>query len=130
MAKEELNPKQEEFCRLYATEREFFGNGVDSYVEAYDVDTSKPNWYKSACSSASRLLSNVKICERINSLLETDTLNDMFVDKQLGFLITQHASFSDKLGAIREYNKLKKRITDKVEHSGSVSLTKELEDGN
>ena len=56
-----LNPKQELFCQLYATEREFFGNGVDSYVEAYDVDLSKKNAYKSAAASASRLLKNVNI---------------------------------------------------------------------
>jgi hypothetical protein len=32
-----LNPKQELFCELYATDREFFGNGVQSSIEAYDV---------------------------------------------------------------------------------------------
>lgn len=111
----DLNLKQEEFSRLYATDKEFFGNGVESYIEAYDPDTSKPNWYKSACSSASRLLRNVKVIERINGLLEETGFTETAIDKQLSFLITQHADFSTKLGAIREYNKLKGRISDRTE---------------
>lgn len=116
---EALNLKQEEFCRLYATEKEFFGNGVETYLELYDVDTSKPNWYKTACSAASRLLSNVKVIDRIAELLEEQGLNDVFVDKQLKFLLTQHADFKSKLGAIKEYNKLKQRITEKIDHTSA-----------
>jgi hypothetical protein len=112
---EELNPQQELFCRLYATDREFFGNGTQAYIEAYDVDKSKPNWYKTAMASASRLLSNVKVLGRINELLELAGLNDAFVDKQLELLITQNADYTNKLGAIKEYNKLKQRITDKLD---------------
>lgn len=114
---DELNLKQEEFCRLYATEKEFFGNGVETYLEVYDVDTSKPNWYKTACACASRLLSNAKVIDRISELLEEEGLNDVFVDKQLKFLLTQHADFKSKLGAIKEYNKLKQRITEKIDHT-------------
>lgn len=112
--------KQEEFCQLYATETEFFGNGVQSYIEAYKPDQTKSNWYKSACSSASRLLSNVKVIKRINEILEETGLNDAFIDKQLSFLIAQHSDFTNKLGAIKEYNKLKQRITDKTEVELSV----------
>lgn len=114
-AEEELNLKQERFCQLYATERDFFGNGVECYLEVYDVNRSKPNWYKTACAAASRLLANVKVYERINQILEEQGLNDSFVDKQLLFLITQHADFKSKLGAMREYNKLKQRITEKTD---------------
>lgn len=109
----DLNPKQELFCSLYATETEFFGNGVQSYIEAYDPDQTRPNWYKSACVCASQLLSNIKVIARINQILEETGLNDAFVDKQLSFLMTQHADFTNKLGAIKEYNKLKQRITEK-----------------
>lgn len=118
--KTDLVLRQEMFCQLYTGESEMFGNGVASYVEAYDVDTSKPNWYKSACASSSRLLSSVKVCERINELLKEGGLTDLNADKQLLFLINQHADFTSKLGAIREYNKLKSRITEKIEHSGKV----------
>lgn len=110
-----LKLRQEKFCQLYATDKEFFGNGVETYLEVYEIDKTKPNWYKTACSAASRLLSSVKVCQRINDLLEEGGLNDVFVDKQLGFLITQHSDFTNKLGAIKEYNKLKQRITDKAD---------------
>lgn len=116
----ELSPKREKFCRLYSTESEFFGNGVQSYIEAYEPDQSKPNWYKSACSSASRMLGNVKVIARINEILTETGLNDAFIDKQLSFLIAQHADFTNKLGAIKEYNKLKQRIIDKWE--GEIKL--------
>lgn len=107
-----LTMKQNIFCELYASDREFFGNGVESYIEAYDVDTTKPNYYAVASSAASRLLRNVKVLERINELLELGQLNDEFVDKQLAFVITQNADFGAKIQGIREYNKLKRRITD------------------
>lgn len=113
--KESLNLRQEKFCQLYATSKEFFGNGVESYLEVYDVDRNKPNWYSIACASASRLLSNEKIVNRINAILEQTGFNDAFVDKELSFLITQHADFQTKLGAIKEYNKLKQRIQDKLD---------------
>lgn len=110
-----LNPKQELFCQLYATEKEFFGNGVQAYIEVYEPNQSKPNWYKTACAGASQLLTNIKVCERINQLLEEGGLNDQFVDKQLAFLVTQHSDFKSKLGAIKEYNALKARVTKKLQ---------------
>lgn len=109
------NQKQEFFCQLYATDKEFFGNGVQAYIEAYDPDRTKPNWYKTACAAASRLLSNVKVFTRINEILEETGFSEVAVDKQLSFLIAQQADFTAKLGAIREFNKLKKRITDKLD---------------
>lgn len=116
MAKDgKLNLQQENFCQLYATDKSFYGNGVECYLEVYDIDRSKPNWYKTACSAASRVLSSVKVCQRINELLEEQGLNDQFIDKQLLFLVTQHADFNSKMNAIKEYNKLKKRITEKVD---------------
>ncbi len=112
-----LNLNQEAFCQLYASDREFFGNGVQSYIEAYDIDTSKPGAYNGARSSAHKLLTNTDILARINEILEMEGLNDSFVDKQLTFLVTQNADLSTKARAINEYNKLKSRITDKVDHT-------------
>ena len=109
----DLNIKQEAFCKLYSSDLEFFGNGVEAYIHSYKIERDKPNSYKTACAAASRLLSNVKVIDRINELLDQQGLNNAFVDKQLKFLITQHADFGTKLGAIREYNKLKMRITEK-----------------
>ncbi len=110
-----LNPRQEKFCRLYASDREFFGNGVQSYIEAYEPDQSKPNWYNAARTRASELLTKRNILKRIDELFEADGLNDQFVDKQMEKLITQDADFKAKMSAIREYNKLKQRITEKKE---------------
>ena len=105
---ETLNEKQKLFCKLYTSDREFFGNGMQSYMEAYNVPHVK---WKSAATAATRLLKNDKVLQYVNSLLELRGLNDGFVDKQLEFLVTQHADFKSKLGAIREYNQLKKRVS-------------------
>lgn len=115
MAGRRLNQKQEKFCRLYASDREFFGNGVQSYIEAYQPDQSKPNWYNVARSRASELLTSPNVLRRIDELFEAAELNDQFVDKQLARLILQDADFSSKISAIREYNKLKQRIKEKKE---------------
>lgn len=118
-----LNPRQMLFGKLYASTEEFFGNGVQSYIEAY-----KPkrvgNWYLSAMSSASDLLRNPKVSTFINHLLEMRGLNDAFVDKQLEFLITQHADFKSKLGAVHEYNQLRRR----VEGGGNKTLVINITD--
>lgn len=108
-----LNLKQTEFCKLYASDREFFGNGTQSYIESY-----KPkrvgNWYNTARSRASELLTSPNVLKYLDYLLELRSLNDSYVDKQLEFLITQHADFKSKLGAIKEYNALKTRIRREV----------------
>ena len=111
---DKLNVRQEHFCKLYATDKEYFGNGVQSYLIAYEPDQRKPNWYDVCAAAASRLLRSVKVIERINAILAETGFNDAHIDKQLSFLISQHADFQSKLGAIREYNKLKKRIDDRA----------------
>jgi len=110
------------FCQTFATKWGLFGNWVQTYIEIYEPDTTKPNWYKTACSSASQILSNIKVIKRINDLLESNGLNDVEVDKQHKFLIEQHFDLWTKMRAISEYNKLKARITAKLEVSWSVSL--------
>lgn len=107
-----LNPQQELFCKYYATDREFFANGTHSYCHAYGLNPEDSKDYKTAMTAASRLLRNDKILDRINELLEDGGLNDQFVDKQLLFLAKQNDELPTKLNAIREYNKLKQRITD------------------
>ena len=111
---EGLNAREEMFCQLFATDREFFCNGVQSYIEAYDVEPAK---YKSASVLASRLLGKAKIQKRINELVEVGELNDTFVDKQLAKVIVQDVHLPAKVQGIREYNTLKKRTTTTtVEH--------------
>jgi hypothetical protein len=52
------------------------------------------------------------------------SLNKAHVDKQLAFLITQNADFSAKMAAIREFNALRKRVTQKFE--GTLTLAQAL----
>lgn len=42
-------------------------------------------------------------------MLDTVDLNDQAVDGQLAYLIHQHEDKSNKLGAIKEYNRIKNR---------------------
>ena len=118
-AGDKLNPLQRKFGKLYASEREFFGNGVQAYAKAYGIDLSTRGAYQSAKSAASRLLTNVNLLAYINELLEV-VLNEAHVDKQLAFLVTQNADFGAKLGAIKEFNALRQRITKKFE--GTLTL--------
>jgi hypothetical protein len=121
------NRRQELFCQLYARHEEFFGNGTQSYIEAYNPKR-KGNWYNSAMASASRLLRDVKILARINEILEETGFNDAFIDKQLSLLITQNADYKSKLGAIKEYNALKARVIKKIDLTSNgkgLQLTEE-----
>jgi len=106
--KEKLSPRREAFCEMYTcNDREMFGNGIRSYIEVYKPDTSKPNWYKTASASSSRMLANVKIINRINELLERQGFNDENVEKQHLFLLNQHVDLKTKMKAIDSYYKLK-----------------------
>jgi len=110
-----LTPKQEEFAQLFVeSDTNFFGNGVACYIQAYKPEQTG-NWYNVARASASQLLSNINVCKRINELLESEGFNDENVDKQHLFLLNQYADLKTKLGAIAEYNKLKSRITRKLD---------------
>ena len=125
--KDELNEKQMLFCKYYVCE-EFFGNGVKAYAKAYGIDIEDPKKYASARARAADLLTNINICNHINTELEAAGLTDNFVDKQLLFVITQHSDLHAKMKAIEQYNKLKQRITDKSETkvSGSWEITLNL----
>lgn len=120
--KSKLSLKQERFCRLFASDKEFFGNGVQSYMKAWDLEFTKKN-YNVAKASAFKLLTYVYITDRINELFEARGLNDVFVDKQLEKLLTQDADFRTKVQAIKEYNNLKARITQKHELINPVNVT-------
>ena len=111
--KDILNPAQELFCKLYATKGEYFANGTQSYAESHGLDIELQ--YKTCLSAANRMLSDSQIIKRINELIEQEGLNDQYVDKQLLFLISQKTDLRASLGAISEYNKLKARITAKLE---------------
>lgn len=110
--KVKLTDKQELFCKLFATDKLLFGNGTRAYLEAYP--DSSP---EAARRSASDLLTNPDILKRIDELMDLDGFNDVAVDRQLAVVIAQNADFSSKVAAIREYNKLKARVTEKLDLS-------------
>ena len=131
-----LSEQDEYFCTLFASDRELFGNGVQSYIEAYDIQVvNKPDpddphqkTYATCRHEAHRLLTNVNFLKRINEIFEGRGLNDAFVDKQLEKVITQDAEFNPKVRAIQEYNKLKKRTVDRIEHTHSFAKYEEMSD--
>lgn len=104
-AAKKLNPKRRLFCEYYASDREFFGNGVESYLEAYDLPRSK---YKSAATLAYQLLINVDVLAYIDELLDI-YVSDQVVDKELGWTILQKAHLPAKIAAVKEYNQMKGR---------------------
>lgn len=133
----QISVEEEKFCQLWASDREFFGNGTQSYIEAFDVvivrkvdKNSDENemTYEMVRYSAHKLLTKANILKRINEIFESRGLNDEFVDKQLEVVITQNAEFSPKVKAIAEYNKLKKRTTLQVEHTHSFAKYDEMTD--
>ena len=113
-AKDKLKLQPQRFCVLYASDREFFGNGTQAYIEAYNYEVKTKADSNVVRGLASRLLTNANILAYINELLDL-TLNNVHVDKQLAFLVTQDAELNVKLGAIKEYNLLKTRITNKIQ---------------
>jgi hypothetical protein len=119
---EACDSREEAFCQYYASDVEFFGNGTQSYIQAYDVIIGKrpdndnsENLFLTIDAVRARAyekLMKPHILKRINEIFEAHGLNDTFVDKQLEKLIVQDADLSVKVKAIGEYNKLMSRITE------------------
>lgn len=113
----DLNVRQEIFCRNFASSKEFFGNGTQSYIDAYQIDITKIGAYETARVSACELLTKPNVLNRINQLLDLAGFNDENVDKQTNFLINQMTDYKAKIAAIKEYNVLKSRVKNKLEMS-------------
>lgn len=117
-----LTMRQKDFCFAY-----LFGftkgkklikyNATHAYGQAYGHSFRRGSAKENMCAvEGSRLLRNPKIKQYIKQLIEREGLNDEVVDFEL-LEIIKGFDPKAKIAAIREYNKLKKRITDKVEHS-------------
>jgi phage terminase small subunit len=109
-----LNERQMKFCELFVSE-DFFGNGVQSYIAAYQIDITRKGAYEGARACASENLTKPNILKYINSLIDVGGFNEQNVDKQLLIVMQQNADYGAKVQAIREFNKLKTRITTKVD---------------
>jgi hypothetical protein len=136
----ELNVCQRLFCLLSANNYATFGNATLSYVEAYAykleglskekpfdkktgkyLDSEYDKLYNQASAEASRLIRNPKVKEEINRLLALQ-ISDERVDLELFKTIAQDTKLEAKVSAIREYNKLKKRVDEKPNVTVQVSL--------
>lgn len=134
---EKLSPQEEYFCELYVSDVEFYGNGTQSYIEAFDITVVKGKsrnetddnemTYEAVRVAAHKLLTNTNILNRIDELLEEGGFNDQQADKTLQFLMTQRADLRVALGAAEAYNKLKARIQDK-QHVLHSFATEEMSD--
>ena len=106
-----VNARQKLFCELYtSSEVECFGNATRCYMKAYGTKN-----VLQAKSLAQNLIQKPNIMAYINGLLSDEGFNDQNVDKQHLFVINQHKDLSTKMKGIEHYNKLKKRIENKLE---------------
>lgn len=143
-----LSPYEELFCRYFVLNDETRNNAMWAYSMAYGYkledqtredavyDTDElghkkcvvPSTYDrvaNTCSSAaSRLLRDEHIGRRCRELLNT-ILSDDVVDAQLAKVILQDVEYPSKVAGIREYNKLRARITDQVKHTFAGDPTTE-----
>lgn len=119
--KTKLNPNQRMFCELYAGAGEYFGNGVWSYILAYKLNVplvaysalkeGEKREYELAKVKASQLLTKVNIKNKCNELIDA-LIKDEIVDRELARVILQNDELAPKVSAIKEYNVLKKRVSD------------------
>lgn len=118
-----LTLKEKLFCIAFLEER---GNGVEAIIKAgyevrYKDNKGEPIPFaynrKLAAVMAYEKLKRPHITSYINLKLAEYGFTDDHVDKEHLFLINQNADFKTKLGAIKEYNVLKGRITKKIDHT-------------
>lgn len=105
-----INREQDIFCKLLAVDPEIMGNATRAYMKAYKNDN-----VLTAKAGANKLLLKPEITARINEYLQLEGFNNENVDKQLLYVINQHRDLPTKVKGIQEYNKLKKRVTDRLE---------------
>lgn len=135
-----INLENELFCQFYVKNDALFGNGTLAYAEAYDFkldelsrddalydevnkliqDSTYTRAYNVCSVQASKLLRVPKIQERIIVLLN-EILKDDVVDSELAKVIKQNHKLDSKVAAIKEYNKLRNRITDNVKVTHTIS---------
>lgn len=107
---EKLTPKEQLFCEYFSTDRDVFGNGVQAYMKAFGPKVK----YGTAKVQAYRLLTKPNIVKRCRELIDVYFSNEV-ADRELAMVALQYGDLSAKIAAIREYNKVKKRITEVVE---------------
>ena len=118
-----LRPVETLFCFLYSSAGDYFNNATRAYGMAYGMDLPpirKPvcDWTKKEKSTynlagveAHNLLKNYKIRQECDRVLMSE-FKDEIADKELLWTLKQREDLNAKMSSIREYNKLKQRVTD------------------
>lgn len=123
----ELSPQEVKFCEIFWTDNACMGNGTRSYAKAYEISLEQlegeseqetKRRYSDTSSYCSRLLNQSRIKQYLTLLIQ-NSFNNQAVDDELAKLIRQNAKLEPKLGAIREFNRLKQRILDKIDLSSN-----------
>lgn len=115
----DLNERHKLFCLLYTTDAQCFGNATRSYIHAYDLRTDKQK--KSARQMGYFLLTNVYIKGYIDNLFKA-VFTNKGADTALSELINQRKDLNARLGAIREFNKLKNRVKETPPNIGTIEI--------
>lgn len=110
---DDLSENDKYFCELFASDREFYGNGTQAFIEAYKPNMALKGAYDRAKWGAFDRLTKPNFLAYINHVMEVGKLNDTFVDLQHAFLIIQNADFKTKMQAIKHYDIKKGRIIRK-----------------
>jgi hypothetical protein len=121
-----LTTKQIEFAKAYTEQSDQFGNGVRAAGKAYDLNPDNKNERNRCAVYANQNLKHAAILTLIDILLDTEGLNDSYVDQQLLFLIQQSQDLKVKAFAIKQYNDLKNRNKKQIEitHNNNFDLTR------
>lgn len=134
------NINRELFCQLYSGKgaMEYFGNGLKSYAKAYGYEEkmnkaeeelviikySKEDERKkkrqeilsmqNTCkSNANKLLTNTYVIKRCDELLYS-LYDERHMDKELAWAATQRKDVASKVAGIREFNRVKNRVDEKI----------------
>ena len=109
MIPDSLKPNQQAFCRNYILNKQTKWCWQHSYAQAYWKDPIVDN---ATCrTNASRLLAKDDIKKYCRALLDEYIFNDMEIDLELSKIIQQDHNLLSKLWWIKEYNRLRKRLT-------------------
>ncbi|HDY68423.1 hypothetical protein LCGC14_3050130 [marine sediment metagenome] len=107
---------------LFGSKEFRLGNGTKAYAKAYNRDIKDKKVYNICSVNALTCLRNSKIKEYIATVLEESGFNDHIVDAKL-LDILKNGDNKESLGAIKEYNNLRARITQKHELINPVNIT-------
>lgn len=120
-----LNTQHELFCQLYVNNGELFGNATMAYAMAYNINIEskkgrKTN-YRTAQVNGSRLLSNAMVKSRVYQLLN-ELMKDEYIDGELAKVIFQDYKLDQKVAAIREYNRVRKRVSSGAPFGPNIQI--------